>query len=162
MLLFVLAQLALADIPPPGDYVETCTLKNHPGCVQCEGWHGGREDCEALEKKGYTRVCRTGGASVWKEILCGGEGGDPEPSPKVVEQGAKGAAKAPAEAADALKAAKAADEAPDASPAADAKPATDTTNKTSTTTSRCATLAPSSAPAALLLALGLIGLRRRR
>ncbi|TNE92755.1 MAG: hypothetical protein EP330_00635 [Deltaproteobacteria bacterium] len=73
-MLLLLATLALADIPPGPDYVETCTVANHARdgreCTSCEGWHGGREACEALEQQGYEKVCQTAGASVWDEVMC--------------------------------------------------------------------------------------------
>ncbi|MFT5685837.1 MAG: hypothetical protein ACI8RZ_006791 [Myxococcota bacterium] len=65
--------LAHADIPPPGSYVETCTVEIQCGEAEgttCSGWHGGREDCEALEAKGWTEMCKTYGASVWSEVFC--------------------------------------------------------------------------------------------
>ena len=77
MLLIVLA-LAHADIPPPPGYVETCTVANHCASDQagktCEGTFSGREDCEALEAAGWTQKCRTSGASVWTEVMCGPKG----------------------------------------------------------------------------------------
>lgn len=86
MLLLSALPVAFADIPPPLGTVETCTVANHQRdgrvCVPCEGWHGGREPCEALEAKGYAQVCRTSGASVWTEVMCTGvatAGGDPPP-----------------------------------------------------------------------------------
>lgn len=67
----LLATVALADLPPPKGYVETCTLENHPGCEMCSAYHSGREGCEALEKQGARSVCKTRGASVWSEVMCG-------------------------------------------------------------------------------------------
>jgi hypothetical protein len=70
----LVATLAHADIPPPPGYVESCTVEKQtrPGkeCVSCNGYHGGREPCEALEAQGYAKVCQTRGASVWEEVLC--------------------------------------------------------------------------------------------
>jgi len=74
MIVLVLATLALADVPPPEGYVESCTVANHQSdtveCQKCDAYHGGREPCEALEKQGYTRQCKTRGASVWDEVMC--------------------------------------------------------------------------------------------
>jgi hypothetical protein len=90
-LLLLLSALSFADIPPPDDYVETCTLKiqgvGGRDCNECAGYHGGREPCEALEKDGYLSVCRTHGASVWTEVVCkpGPDGASPvkiTPPPK--------------------------------------------------------------------------------
>ena len=67
---------AVADIAPPPGYVERCTVarvqRENPGqtCVACDAWHGGREDCEQHEAKGYVRQCKTRGASTWDEVLC--------------------------------------------------------------------------------------------
>lgn len=75
--------VALADVPPPKGYVESCTVANHgkDTCKTCRGWHGGREDCEALEEQGYVSMCKTRGASVWSEVMCGGRPGPNSPQP---------------------------------------------------------------------------------
>ena len=76
-MLLVLLSVALADLaPPPGlpNPPETCTVETHAidgkECKSCDAYYGGREPCEALEKEGYVKVCRTRGASTWDEILC--------------------------------------------------------------------------------------------
>lgn len=70
----LLFALARADVPPPPGYVETCTVAIQCGPdiagESCDAWHGGREPCEALEKKGWVQVCQTRGASVWDEVFC--------------------------------------------------------------------------------------------
>lgn len=73
-MLILTALLAHADVPPPGRYVETCTVAiqcgdDIPGTT-CGAWHGGREDCEALEAKGWQQMCKTWGASTWDEVFC--------------------------------------------------------------------------------------------
>lgn len=74
MKLLLLATFALADLPPPDDFVETCTVAQQAldgkECVSCNANFGGREDCEAHEKTGYKAACKTYGASVWSEVLC--------------------------------------------------------------------------------------------
>ena len=77
---------ALADIPPHPGFVEKCTLERVARgreCTSCKGVFSGREACEALEKKGFTKQCQTRGASVWTEIHCKGAApeGIPEAAP---------------------------------------------------------------------------------
>lgn len=93
-MLTLLVALAFADIPPGPGFVETCTLANHQGeekeCTECSGSFSGREDCEALEKDGYSTACRTAGASVWDEVMCRSKTGkEPEgevPAPAPAEE----------------------------------------------------------------------------
>lgn len=71
----LLSALALADVAPPDDYVETCTVER-----QCEGgngivcgdsYFGDRTACQrAWADKGYARKCSTRGASTWDEVWC--------------------------------------------------------------------------------------------
>ena len=72
--MLLLSLTALADIPPPTSYVETCTVDIQCGAdiagTTCDGWHGGREPCEALEAKGWVKMCQTWGASTWDEVFC--------------------------------------------------------------------------------------------
>lgn len=79
------AHVALADIPPPPGYVETCTVGNYASaeleCTSCSAYFGGREPCEALEQQGYSQRCRTSGASVWEEVMCRAGTSKPSPSP---------------------------------------------------------------------------------
>lgn len=74
MLLTFLISLAFADLAPPPGFVETCTVANHSSdtakCVACRASFQGRASCEALEAQGYRQACRTGGASVWTEVMC--------------------------------------------------------------------------------------------
>jgi MYXO-CTERM domain-containing protein len=64
-----------ADLAPPSDYVEQCTIAKQQGrdmeCVTCSATHS-----QACSVPGYTRQCTTRGASAWTEIWCrGGDGG---------------------------------------------------------------------------------------
>lgn len=66
---------ALADLAPPPGYVEKCTVENHQKdgktCTSCAADFKNRDRCESeLGPKGYTRACRTRGASVWSEVWC--------------------------------------------------------------------------------------------
>lgn len=66
---------ASADIAPPPGYVEKCTVENHQKdgttCTSCAADFKRRDRCESeLGPKGYTRACRTRGASVWSEVWC--------------------------------------------------------------------------------------------
>ncbi len=75
---------AAADLPPPPDYVEQCTLEKQKQpeeeCTVCGAYFGARDRCEKeFGTKGYSFHCRTYGASVWKEVWC-----------KPSEQGASG------------------------------------------------------------------------
>lgn len=89
-LLFALAliavpSVALADIPPPDDYVETCTIDKQqvPGleCKSCSAWHGEQDACDkTLGAEGYRRMCKSYGASAWSEIWCKGEPTGPAPA----------------------------------------------------------------------------------
>ena len=139
--LALLSGLALADIAPPPDFVETCTVANHvkPGeeCTMCGAWHGGREDCEALEAQGYSARCRTSGASTWDEVMCRAAA-TPEVQPADGPPSADTIPEVPAE---------------PATPTAPAAPAG--------AEARCASAAPAGLWA-LLLATGLLALRRRR
>lgn len=151
MVLLFLSSLAVADIPPPEDYVETCTVANHQTdtveCVSCDAYHGGREPCEALEKAGYTQACRTGGASVWDEIMCRpkGSGGQPVPQGLVKDD----APDAPAPPVDPAP--------PDKPSAPSSMPVKQATDGDS---SKCSTLSLGAGLPFVLL--GLLALRRRR
>jgi MYXO-CTERM domain-containing protein len=73
--LAVTATSARADVPPPEGYVEACTVeKQAPGqeCVLCgDSYYKTPNACAAkLEPDGYTKACRTRGASTWKEVWC--------------------------------------------------------------------------------------------
>lgn len=77
--------VAHADVPPPDDYVETCTVEKQavPGleCQSCSAWHGERDACDkTLGQEGYRRMCKSWGASAWSEIWCKGEPTAPPPS----------------------------------------------------------------------------------
>lgn len=87
MSLWLAVSVALADIPPPKGYVEDCTIEREQSagkeCVACEGYHGGREPCVALEAQGYAKECQTRGASVWTEVMCKAAAAAPAAAPTV-------------------------------------------------------------------------------
>ena len=69
------AAVASADLPPPEDYVETCTAdqQQHEGtsCVECPNWYEHPAMCaEQYGSQGYTQACRSYGASAWTEVWC--------------------------------------------------------------------------------------------
>ena len=66
---------AVADIPPPATYVETCTVskqqKAGAECATCAAYHGDAARCtRLLSPYCYTKICKTWGASGWSEVLC--------------------------------------------------------------------------------------------
>ncbi|MDG1480382.1 MAG: hypothetical protein P8R54_12365 [Myxococcota bacterium] len=72
-MLLLTTLLARADISPPEGYVETCTVALQCGETEgtsCSAYFGGRTECEALEAKGWQRMCQTRGASTWSEVFC--------------------------------------------------------------------------------------------
>lgn len=81
------ASAASADVPPSPGYVETCTVANESGqgreCRSCDTYHGNPPDyCEGLVGAGgFTRACRTSGASVWSEVWCKGAAAAPAQAP---------------------------------------------------------------------------------
>jgi len=74
--LLALLSAAHADLPPPPDYVETCTLTNvqKPGesCGVCSAGFMEPDICkETLAPQGYAYRCTAGTSpSVWTEIWC--------------------------------------------------------------------------------------------
>ncbi len=67
--------LALADIPPPPGYTETCTVElacpSAQGVVCSGSFFGDRTVCEReWATKGYSKACQTRGASTWDEVWC--------------------------------------------------------------------------------------------
>ncbi|MEB2313988.1 MAG: MYXO-CTERM sorting domain-containing protein [Sorangiineae bacterium] len=71
-----LTATALADLAPgPGPARDPCNLYAHPDrdCRYCAAWHSEPDKCAPLADEGLVRVCRTAGASVWKELWCRGE-----------------------------------------------------------------------------------------
>lgn len=82
---------ARADIPPPPDYVEQCTVEKQtaPGktCVACNANFGNRTGCQTqYGGEGYAKACQSYGASVWTEVWCRG-GTTPVPPPTEVDAG---------------------------------------------------------------------------
>jgi len=81
----VATEVAKADIPPPDDYVETCTIDKQtaPGltCESCRAWHGERDACDkTLGVQGFRKMCQAYGASAWSEVWCKGEATGPKPA----------------------------------------------------------------------------------
>ncbi|HJX66178.1 MAG TPA: hypothetical protein VJ860_19740 [Polyangia bacterium] len=81
-----LAGAARADIPPPPDYVETCTLANKQTptseCLACAADYNNFGRCgPLLSPYCYSKVCQTWGGSAHTEIWCRTKGdGAPVPS----------------------------------------------------------------------------------
>lgn len=75
--------VARADVPPPDGYVEQCTVekKQVPGkpCVACQNDYrsfttdAGDPCQQQYELQGYTKICKSYGASVWTEVWCTGD-----------------------------------------------------------------------------------------
>ena len=72
------ASTALADLAPPDDYVEECTLEKQQvdglTCVACDNGYDNSGDCENLYGGEYTTSnCQSWGGSFWTEVWCKGE-----------------------------------------------------------------------------------------
>jgi len=77
------AKLALADVAPPVGYVEQCTLEKQQAagkaCVACKNDYtsfvgdAGDRCVQQYESIGYTKVCKSYGASAWTEVWCTGD-----------------------------------------------------------------------------------------
>lgn len=75
--------LARADLPPPDGYVEQCTVEKQqaPGktCIACQNDYrslttdAGDPCQQKYEPQGYTKICKSWGASVWTEVWCSGD-----------------------------------------------------------------------------------------
>ena len=66
---------AIADVPPPEGYVETCTIAKRQTatseCLACASWVSQINRCtNLLVPYCYTKVCKTYGASAWTEVFC--------------------------------------------------------------------------------------------
>ena len=87
VLAIAVPSLARADVPPPPGYVESCTVEKQQGagetCLSCgDAYHGDRDACDRQHAgNGYSRRCRTSGASVWTEVWCKAGAGGPKPAP---------------------------------------------------------------------------------
>ena len=76
--LFTVSPTVLADVAPPSDYVEECTIEKQcsPGqqCLECPGSYEDYDSTPFCEKTygsmGYTKQCTTWGGSFWEEIWC--------------------------------------------------------------------------------------------
>ena len=69
------ASTAWADVAPPPDYVEECTVDQQEGanetCISCNTYHGEPDACsDEWAPQGYEHRCNTAGASVWDEVWC--------------------------------------------------------------------------------------------
>ena len=67
--------VAHADIAPPPGFTERCTplrvQQEGETCQACGAWFREHDKCEnTLGKQGFSRRCKTRGASVWTEIWC--------------------------------------------------------------------------------------------
>lgn len=74
-LALLVASSATADVPPPPGYVESCTVDKqqtkNTTCASCSTYHGDRDKCaKTLGAQGFSRSCKTRGASVWTEVWC--------------------------------------------------------------------------------------------
>lgn len=73
-LMLALPATALADVPQPEDYVESCALpyyvKDGVLCQECSAWHGDPDACKPLGEQGFVNQCRSAGASTWSEVWC--------------------------------------------------------------------------------------------
>ncbi|MET0342076.1 MAG: hypothetical protein ABW252_13820 [Polyangiales bacterium] len=67
--------VARADIPPPPDFEETCTVAKQSAsgrtCSPCRAsFRDFGAHCAEEVGAGFTRACRSWGASVWTEVWC--------------------------------------------------------------------------------------------
>jgi hypothetical protein len=70
-----LSSMAFADVAPPDDYVETCTIAKKQTdtieCRLCSAYYDEASRCETLlQPYCYVKFCNTYGASVWDEVWC--------------------------------------------------------------------------------------------
>ena len=73
--LSTIAGRARADLVPPREHAEACTLQKQARagteCLACSAFFGNPEHCSAsLASYGFAQSCRTGGASQWSEVWC--------------------------------------------------------------------------------------------
>jgi hypothetical protein len=66
---------AWADVPPPDDYVETCTVAKQETstteCLTCRAYYGATTRCQTmLEPFCFSKTCKSYGASGWNEVYC--------------------------------------------------------------------------------------------
>src|SRR5690349_24233643 len=69
------ANEARADLAPPADFVETCTLEKQASagqeCQACRAYYGNHDHCSnSLSALGFAQKCRSRGASTWSEVWC--------------------------------------------------------------------------------------------
>ena len=89
----LLALPTWADVPPPEDYVETCTLEaqteSGAECVECDADFETNTCADMYEAEGFTKSCQTWGASVWTEVWCKPGAEAPEAGAEAPEAGAE-------------------------------------------------------------------------
>lgn len=66
---------ANADLAPPADYVENCTVAKQQVdgklCVACASSYATVDKCkDDYSGQGYIQACKSWGASVWTEVWC--------------------------------------------------------------------------------------------
>jgi len=161
-MLLALALTALADIPPPPDYVETCTValacEGREGVLCGDAYFGDREACEKKwAPEGYERACRTRGASTWDEVWCQAAAAA-EPAPSEADEPAP-SEPAPSEPAPSEPASSEADDGgpdePEPQPSPEPEPQPPKT-------SRCSSVSVPPGAAVMLLPLFALFARRRR
>ena len=101
LLLLPLCPAAHADLPPPPNYVETCTIVKQckPGeeGTTCGTFFREPDKCRKLHASdGFILKCRTRGASVWSEVYCRPKGKATKRAAEPAAPPAPGAATKPA------------------------------------------------------------------
>lgn len=66
---------AEGDVPPPDDYIETCTMDRQQqqgeSCILCPVTFEDSDACtRGCGPLGYTKRCQTWGAAAYEEVLC--------------------------------------------------------------------------------------------
>lgn len=66
---------AWADVPPPDDYVEACTVAKQETssteCLACKAYYGATTRCQTmLEPYCFSKTCKSYGGSAWTEVFC--------------------------------------------------------------------------------------------
>jgi len=82
--LMSLSAAAFADVAPPPDYVESCTVAKQQGpgldCRECGTYYAEHDKCDkTLGTQGFSKRCRSRGASVWTEVWCRSAQASPPP-----------------------------------------------------------------------------------
>lgn len=85
--LLTLTTASFADVAPPPNYVESCTVAQQSGpgldCRECGTYYAEHDKCEkTLGTQGFSKRCRSRGASVWTEVWCrSAQAAPPQPDP---------------------------------------------------------------------------------